>query len=91
MDMNTLKQAITNVVSARFPGMVVEFDPPRRYGKLHGAFVWDGFAGLSHIDRQHLVWAVLRPELTEEQRLSTGLMLALTTQELAAMHEDVAV
>ena len=88
--MEHLARTLTDVVRGAFPGAEFRVDPYPGFGKLHGSIVWEGFGGLSQLDRQHQVWDVLRPALTDEQRFATGFLLTVTPAEINAMQEVAA-
>jgi acid stress-induced BolA-like protein IbaG/YrbA len=88
--MDDLEQAIEEALAADLPGVEVRFDPYPGFGKLHGAVVWDGFQNQLQMERQRQVWDVLRPVLTDEQRLATGFLLTVTPAEINAMQEVAA-
>jgi hypothetical protein len=80
-----LKRVITKVLADALPGVEVDFDPYPGYGKLHPVVVWDGFEDKPFLERQHNVWDLLRPQLSEEQRLATGFLLLASHAEVNAM------
>ncbi len=88
--MEELEHAIKNALLAAFPGMQVQFDPYPGYGKLHGTLIWEGFQGRLQLDRQHQVWDVLQPKLTDDQRYATGFLVMATPAEAYAMQEAAA-
>lgn len=83
---NTIKSAVTRA----FPGMQVQFDPYPGYGKLHGSLIWDGFQEHSQMERQRLVWDVLKTALTDDQKYAKGFLLTVTPAEMNAMEEVAA-
>ena len=80
-----LKQVITKVLSDALPGAEVGFDPYPGFGKLHPVIIWDGFEDKPFLERQHNVWDLLRPKLSEEQRLATGFLLLASHAEVNAL------
>ncbi len=80
-----LKRVITKVLMDALPGAEVDFDPYPGYGKLHPVVIWDGFEDKPFLERQHNVWDLLRPKLSEEQRLATGFLLLASHAEANAM------
>ena len=82
---NQLKQAITEALKDALPGVEIGFDPYPGFGKLHPVIVWDGFEDKPFLERQHNVWELLRPILSEEQRLATGFLLLASHAEVNAL------
>lgn len=87
--LDELKQAISKALTDALPGAEVRFDPYPGFGKLHPIIVWDGFENKSFLDRQHETWNLLRPVLTEEQRLATGFLLLASHSEVNAIQPVV--
>jgi|HubBroStandDraft_5_1064220.scaffolds.fasta_scaffold384909_2 acid stress-induced BolA-like protein IbaG/YrbA len=86
--MDELEATISELLSRELAGSEVRFDPYPGYGKLHGAIIWDGFAESEQLERQHRVWDVLRPALSEEQRFATGFLLTVTPDEWNAVANE---
>lgn len=78
-----LIQQLNARFAAAFAGcqpMLTEFAGER----VGGTLVWNGFDGLSQLDRQRQLRAVVR-ELPVESQLRVTFILSLTSEELAAM------
>ena len=80
-----LKQAISSTLTTALPGSEIRFDPYPGFGKLHPIIVWDGFEGKPFLERQHYIWNLLRPALTEQQRFATGFLLLASHAEVNTM------
>ena len=85
-----LKQAISRALKGALLGAEIRFDPYPGFGKLHPIVIWDGFQDQPFLERQHSVWNILRPVLTDEQRFATGFLLLVAPAEMNAMQEVAA-
>ena len=57
---------------------------PREDGRVSGFLIWEGFTGSEHIERQRMVWEVIRRELARDEQAKVAAVLTLTPEEMTA-------
>ena len=68
------------------PGVIVhELGRRRRGGRIQGTIEWEGFEGLTMLDRQNRVWDALQARFTAEQLRAVGLISTFTPAEQHAL------
>ncbi len=78
-----LRTKVESALRRHFPGAHVEGLRRAPGGtRLGGTLVWDGFAGKTQLQRQDLLWGVLREELSEDEQAQLSLIMAVTEEEL---------
>ena len=78
-----MEQRVRKILQDNFAGIRIDLEQiPGQ--KIAGSVVWDGFAGLDHVDRQHLVRQALQAALGPEIQ-QVGILLTYTPEELGAM------
>ena len=85
--MEGLKQRIEELVGTGFPGSELRWQEDNLIKRPSGTLVWEGFDGLSHIDRQQRLGAYLREHLGEDKTL-IGMIFTLTPRERAAILQE---
>lgn len=83
-------EAVRKVLSVSFPNSVSDLEETVPGRKVGGSLITEEFLGMEQIERQRLLWRVLRERLSAQDQLRLGTIITLTPQEVAAM-EDVAV
>jgi acid stress-induced BolA-like protein IbaG/YrbA len=84
-----LEYDIVSCLKEAFPGAeVTDFGRPARGRRIGGLLVWDGFDGLSQLERQNRVWAALRERLDVPALQEISLIMTFTPRELAALDAD---
>jgi len=80
--MDELIRKIEAEVRDEFAGAQTELDTidPER---VSGYVIWDGFGGLSQLERQSLLWQALRRELSPDAQMGISAILTLTPREKA--------
>lgn len=77
-------ERVTNLLRRHFQGARTEVDFAYGAERASGYIVWDGFDDMEPIDRQHMLFDVLRGELREDvQRVS--IILTYTPDEYNIM------
>ena len=78
-----MEHSITQILQDKFPGIRVELEeiPEQR---ISGSVIWDGFSGLDHVDRQHMIRQALKTAMGSDAQ-QVGILLTYTPSELGAM------
>lgn len=85
--MDRLRQQLEQWLPEQFPQAEIRLDLARRGQKIGGILAWDGFAGLEPIDRQGLLWRVLRARFDRDDQLGISSIITLTPAEYAVYRE----
>ena len=85
--MERLVLKVTTLPEATFPDMAVTLAVKKAAGRIGGLVIWSGFIGKSQLDRQALIWNVLRGGLSADEQLQIGTILTVSTAEMAANEE----
>ena len=85
--MERLKQELEAWLPEQFPGAALSFDPGHRGAKLSGILAWSGFDGLEPIDRQSLLWRVIRMRFDRDDQLRISILITLTPAEYSVYRE----
>jgi hypothetical protein len=81
--MEDLLQKLSDLLRSHFPQCDLEIEYVDD-GKVSGFLIWDGFAESEHIERQRMVWNVIRQNLSREEQAKVVAVLTLTTEEMTA-------
>lgn len=81
--MEDLLQKLSDLLRSRFPQCEIELEY-RGDGRVSGFLIWEGFAGSEHIERQRMVWNLIRKELPQEEQVKIVAVLTLTPEEMTA-------
>jgi stress-induced morphogen len=79
-----LKERLEQVLKSAFAEPQVEADL-RPHGKVDALVVSSSFAAVRDVDRQTMIWQVLRRELTPEELLRVSFVLAVSPDEEMAL------
>ena len=85
--MDRSRQQLEQWLPEQFPQAEIRLDLARRGQKIGGILAWDGFAGLEPIDRQGLLWRVLRARFDRDDQLGISSIITLTPAEYAVYRE----
>lgn len=85
--METLALKAQELLQSRFPGCVASFEWEDSLSKVGGEITWDGFDGMDMLDRQTLLWSILREHLSEEEQHAFTLIYTFTPAEELVMAE----
>ncbi|MBV9851909.1 MAG: hypothetical protein JO250_19770 [Armatimonadetes bacterium] len=88
--MEPLITKVQNILRASFSGAELDLEETVPGERIGGSCTWTGFLGMEQIDRQHMLWKVLRKSLTPREQSQLGLILTFTPPEVAAMEEALA-
>lgn len=88
--MATLAQKVGSVLAQRFAGASLELKRLRPGDRIGGTVVWDGFTGLSQLDRQTQLRDALIEALAPDEHVKVSFILTVTPVERAAMTAKVA-
>jgi acid stress-induced BolA-like protein IbaG/YrbA len=81
--MDDLLQKLSALLRAHFPQSEIEMEP-RTDGRVSGFLIWEGFVGSEHIERQRMVWDLIRKELPRDEQARVIAVLTLTPEEMTA-------
>ena len=79
--MEALIDKLQELLGNRFPGCEVNLEWGNSNCKVGGEIIWSGFDGMDQIDRQILLWSVVREALTEEEQAALTLVITFTPAE----------
>jgi hypothetical protein len=79
-----MEQRVKDILECAFPGIKVDTEVLPG-GRVSGSVVWEGFAGLDHVDRQSKIRTLLREKLGADAQ-QVGVLLTYTPAELKAMN-----
>lgn len=85
--MEQLIKKIDAILAQNFPGIDVALVTKRGVPRIGGFVIWAGFTGQPQLERQSLIWKVLKASLNQDEELKIGTILTVTPQEVAAMKE----
>lgn len=88
--MDALTAKIDAVLREAFPGSDVTLSWPEdddEYGKLLGIVIGEQFDGHDHLERQQMLWKVLRRKLTRPEQVRISAIFAETPAEKAALEQ----
>jgi len=85
--MDKIAQRLNLLFTLRFPGSGVELEETVPGIKVGGALVSPQFVGMEQIDRQRLLWDVLREDLSAEELSHLGTFLTFNPYEVEIMQE----
>jgi len=80
---------LRDLLQRSFPqAEISDLGRPTPESSLGGVLVWDGFAGLTQLERQQMLWDALRNGLAADEPLDVGFIVTVTPQESEAMALD---
>lgn len=85
--MENLAWKTQELLRQRFPGCMAQFDWEDSLSKLGGEIIWDGFDGMDMLDRQTLLWSILRERLSDDEQHAFTLIYTFTPAEDLVMAE----
>jgi undecaprenyl pyrophosphate synthase len=79
--MEKLIRKLSRLLARRFRGAELEIEQVGE-DRVSGFLIWQGFTDLEQIERQRVLWRLLRRELTPKQIRSIAAIFTLTPQEM---------
>ena len=80
---------LKEVLARRFPGAeILRLRRETRPGRISGILIWPKFRGKDQLERQELLRAKLRADLTRENLMDIGLILTVTPDEYRAFSQE---
>ncbi len=73
-------EEITDALRSRFTEAEIKLEPGEDGERIHGFLIWEGFAPLNFLERQHLVHNTLRDALEAEAE-QVGMVFTYTPAE----------
>jgi len=83
-----LGRKLHKLLTTKFSGAEVRIEEPSKRnvgGKFIGFVSWSGFESMDHLDRQHVIWAILQSHLTEKERLNVAIIFGETPAESSSL------
>jgi acid stress-induced BolA-like protein IbaG/YrbA len=88
--MDQIAEKLNLLFTLRFPGSGVEIEETVPGLKIGGALISPKFVGMEQIDRQRLLWSVLKENLSKEELSHLGTFLTFNPYEVEVMQEMAA-
>lgn len=86
--MVAIDQRVRKVLTETLEADVTDVRTRDDAGRVSGAVIAARFSGLDQVDRQALVWDILRQHLTSAELSQVGLLMTLTPTEMAAVRGE---
>ncbi len=80
-------EEVVQALRDRFDGADIKLRPGEEGGRIHGFLIWEGFAPLTFLERQHRVYDVLQDALGREAE-QVGMVFTYTPREYAQIDDD---
>ena len=81
--MEDILQKLSALLQLHLPQSEIEMEYVRD-NKVSGFLIWEGFAGSEHIERQRMVWNLIRKELSQDEQARIIAVLTLTPEEMTS-------
>jgi len=87
--MAELTQKVKQLVCKHFDGAELpELESAAPGGRIGGVLIWKGFDGHDQVERQEMLWDLLRQNLERDDLQMISLIMTLTPQEREAIAAD---
>lgn len=73
-------EEVTSVLRNRFTDAEIKLEPGEEGERIHGFVIWEGFAPLTFLERQNLIFSTLRNALNGEAQ-HVGMVFTYTPKE----------
>ncbi len=88
--MEELKRKVELIIQQHFHGADVSLEEIPHTKRLSGHVLWEGFDGMTALERQRELRRTLRHDLEKEEELQLSVLLTLTPAELDSIMEEAA-